>query len=356
MLQNSDDVDRVEMLAAELYELLTDPTEKADLSDRLRIAMGVVPINGSLKQPEHYLNAAAYAATVARTKAKSMHWLAEPNEVADSHLKLAKRFEHLKGAIERDELVLFAQEIRALSGNDQRSAFEILLRMRDNDGSILTPAEFMPAAEAFGLMPVLDRWVIRNTMKFLSRDPAIEKRVSKCSINLSGASLSDPELANFIATQLEEFNIPAEIMTFEVTETEAIRSPAEALQFIHNIHNYGCSVSLDDFGTGLASFDYLRQYPFDEVKIDGVFIRELTRNAIDKSIVSAICQVASAMKLRTVAEFVEDDAMSETLAGLGVDFAQGYGIGKPKPLCELLDDDDKRRSNIDHGARSGNNL
>ncbi|WP_198683910.1 sensor domain-containing phosphodiesterase [Aliidiomarina celeris] len=335
VLQNADSPERIEQLAAELYHSLTDPNEKDDLATRLRISMGVVPINGTLSSPRQYLNAAAHASTIARSKALSLHWLANPEQVANSHFELTKRFERLKHAIEEDNLVLYAQEIRPLHANNGRLSFEILVRMRDSEGNILTPGEFLPAAEAFGMMPVLDRWVIENTMKFLAeQSPCIDK-LQKCAINLSGASLSDPEFASFIGSCLQRYQVPPACITFEVTETEAIRNPAEALQFIHDVHELGCKVALDDFGTGLASFDYLRQYPFDELKIDGVFIKELIANDVDKSIVSAICQVAGAMKLQTVAEFVEDVSWSEVLAGLGVDFAQGYGIGKPQPLSDI---------------------
>ncbi|CUS47697.1 MAG: EAL domain protein [Idiomarinaceae bacterium HL-53] len=357
VLHLADAPESIEMLAADIYERLTDPTDKIDLSDRLRVAMGVVPIDGKLSTAEQYLSAAIQAATTAQRKAYSLHWLADPSDVATTQRKLAQRFEGLKGAIERDELVLFAQEIRALKPTDGGQSFEILVRMRDNDGSVLSPAEFLPAAEAFGLMPVLDRWVILNTMKYLATHTKCIHEVSKCAINLSGASLSDPELADFIEDGLEEYGLPASIFTFEITETEAIRSPTEALQFIHAVHRLGCRVALDDFGTGLASFDYLRQYPFDELKIDGVFIREITKNKVDESIVSAICQVAATMQLQTVAEFVEDEIYSSTLAGLGVDFAQGYGIGKPQPLEQLIHEYQQRQTPIsDTGDRPGHNF
>lgn len=335
VLQHADSPERIEQLAKELYVTLTDSSEKEELATRLRIAMGVVPINGKLHEPRQYLNAASHASTIARNKALSLHWLTNPEDVAFSHYQLTKRFELLKHALEEDSLVLYAQEIRPLHSNNDRFSFEVLVRMRDLEGKILAPGEFLPAAEAFGMMPVLDRWVIENTLKFLAEEVRCVDRLQKCAINLSGASLSDPEFAQFIGECLKRYPVPPESITFEITETEAIRNPAEALQFIHDIHDLGCKAALDDFGTGLASFDYLRQYPFDELKIDGVFIRELIENDVDKSIVSAICQVAGAMKLQTVAEFVEDVSWSEVLAGLGVDFAQGYGIGKPKPISEV---------------------
>lgn len=354
VLQTADSFTSIESLAIELYKKITAKKKPGNLSGQFRIAMGVIPINGSLNSPEQYLNSASHAARIALTKVFSLHYLPAPESVVDSYYKLAARFEALKLAIENDTLVLYGQEIRALQPTDKRISFEVLVRMQDTAGHILSPAEFIPAAEAYGLMPALDRWVIKNSIHYLSLNKTNLSKVAKCAINLSGASLSDPELASFIGACLQQYNVPACCITLEITETEAIRSPTQALNFIHDMHDLGCKVALDDFGTGLASFDYLRQYPFDELKIDGVFIRNLVNNPVDKSIVSAICHVAKTMKLQTVAEFVEDVALSNLLAELGVDFAQGYGIGKPQPLSELLNG--HAPAETDFSNRSGHHL
>lgn len=320
----------------ELYQRISQPVDEAGMSSNLRIAMGVTPVNGQLFSPQQYVSVAVQAANEAKNLSLSMHWIDDPKATAGAHYTLLNHFGLLKEAIEKDELELFAQEIRALRAPASGTAFEVLVRMRDEHGIILSPAHFMPAAEAFGLMPALDRWVIRHTLKFLAADPQRLKSISKCAINLSGASLSDPELAVYIGQQIKHYQVPADRLTFEITETEAIRNKVQAASFILAIHQLGCRVALDDFGTGLASFEYLRHFHFDEIKIDGVFIRELDSNAVDQSIVSAICQVAAAMELITVAEFVENESLSARLAALGVDHAQGYGIGKPKPLSELF--------------------
>jgi EAL domain-containing protein (putative c-di-GMP-specific phosphodiesterase class I)/GGDEF domain-containing protein len=327
---------QAEQVLNELYQRISKPVDEAGMSSNLRIAIGVTPVNGQLFSPQQYVSVAVQAANEAKNLALSMHWISDPKATAAAHYTMLNHFGLLKEAIEKDRLELFAQEIRPLRAPTEGLAFEVLVRMRDEQGSILSPAQFMPAAEAFGLMPALDRWVISHTLKFLAADPNRLHSISKCAINLSGASLSDPELAVFIGEQMDRYQVPADKLTFEITETEAIRSKVQAASFVLAIHQLGCRVALDDFGTGLASFEYLRQFHFDEIKIDGVFIRELEQNTVDERIVSAICQVASAMELTTVAEFVENASLSARLAALGVDFAQGYGIGKPQPLSELL--------------------
>ncbi|RUO26844.1 hypothetical protein CWE09_09180 [Aliidiomarina minuta] len=319
-----------------IYHALSRPVDEAGMSTDLRIAIGVTPVNGQLHSAQQYISVAVQALKQAQQKTVSIQWVADPKASAANHYTLLHRFGLLKEAIEKNQLELFAQEIRGIKKNHEGISFEVLVRMRDENKELLSPAYFIPAAEAFGLMPALDRWVIKHSLGFLAANRKRLRHIQKCAINLSGASLSDPELANYIARQLTNFSIPAHKITFEITETEAIRSKQRATEFIIAIHQLGCRVSLDDFGTGLASFEYLRQFRFDELKIDGVFIRQLAENNVDESIVNAICQVAATMQLKTVAEFVEDAELCEKLARLGVDYAQGYGISKPKPLRELF--------------------
>ncbi|MCC5879663.1 MAG: EAL domain-containing protein [Idiomarina sp.] len=316
----------------ELSERLSRPVDEAGMRSNLRITIGVTPVDGQLYSPQQYVSVAAQAANYAKQHSLNIYWVDNPKQVAAEHYTKLNHFGLLKEAIDHDELELFAQEIRSLKPGETGTAFEVLIRMRDEQGKLLVPAHFMPAAQAFGLMPALDRWVIRHTLAFLASHSHMLSQVNKCAINLSGASLSDPDLSRYIGEQIELHQIPPGKLTFEITETEAITSTQLATQFMVDLHQLGCRVALDDFGTGLASFEYLRQFHFDEIKIDGVFIRELANSEVDVSIVDAICKVARSMKLKTVAEFVENENLSEQLAGLGVDYAQGYGIGKPQPI------------------------
>lgn len=320
----------------ELYLRLSQPVDEAGMTSRLRLAIGITRIDNTLNQSQQYISVASKAANRARHQSVPILWIDNPQQIAREHYTLLRRFELLKQAIEHNELLLYAQEIRSIRQPEHGLAFEVLVRLRNEQGEILPPAQFIPAAEAFGLMPALDRSVIRHTLEFLAADRERLKRINKCAINLSGASLSTPELANYLAAQLKHFAIPPHLLTFEITETEAIHNAEQAADFIQAVHKLGCRIALDDFGTGLASFEYLRRFRFDELKIDGVFIRELASNNVDESIVHAICNVAATMKLKTIAEFVENADLSSHLAKLGVDYAQGYGIGKPKPIGELV--------------------
>ena len=327
---------QAELIIAEVHERLSRTVDEAGIRTNLRIAIGVTPVNGRLFSPQQYVSVAVQAANHAKQHSLKIHWVTDPKQVAAQHYTKLNRFGLLKEAIEKNELELYAQQIKSLQNPTENLSFEVLIRMRDDHDALLAPADFLPAAEAFGLMPALDRWAIRQTLQFLARHRTQLAKIHKCAINLSGASLSDPELARYIEEQLTEFNIPATLITFEITETEIIANKSLASQFMLALRQLGCRIALDDFGTGLASFEYLRQFHFDELKIDGVFIRELPHNPIDRSIVEAICHVARTMQLKTVAEFVETTHHCQLLAGLGVDYAQGYGIGKPKPLSDFL--------------------
>lgn len=336
ILQLTDSASAIETEARQIYKDILRYKRQNNIDISTRIAMGAIPIDGSLDGPTQYISAASHTALLARDKVLSFHYVNAPGNTVKKHLTLADRFEQLKTATLNNELVLFGQEIKALSTADAGLYFEVLIRMRCQDGRILPPGDFLPAAEAYGFMPTLDRWVIEHTLKLLALHGDAIHNTSYCAINLSGASLSDPDLADFIGSCIRRYAIAPERLMFEITETQAIRNPLQALNFIHDIHDLGAKVALDDFGTGLASFDYLCQYPFDELKIDGAFVQDLATNPVNKSIVAAICQVAETMNLKTVAEFVENEQIVDVLTELGVHYAQGYGIGKPKPLTEFF--------------------
>jgi EAL domain-containing protein (putative c-di-GMP-specific phosphodiesterase class I) len=192
----------------------------------------------------------------------------------------------------------------------------------------------MPAAERYGLMPLIDRWVVRNAFALLagrlsSSEP---NRLSSCAINLSGATFGDTEFVDYVRRQFETYRVPPEMICFEITETSAIANLPSAKRFIQALKRLGCRFSLDDFGTGMSSFAYLKHLPVDYIKIDGGFVTEMQNSKIDRAMVEMIVHVAKVMGKSTVAEFVESDEMLGALREIGVDYAQGYAIGKPAPL------------------------
>ncbi len=239
----------------------------------------------------------------------------------------------IQRALDADGLELLAQPITALADTDDRPRYEILLRMRDKNGAVISSSAFFSAAERYQIMPQIDRWVVSKTMATLREHAqAIGDCGALFSINLSGQTLGDDDILEFILDEIAESGLPSTAIGFEVTESAAVSNFAKAQTFLDALHKHGCSISLDDFGAGLSSFAYLKNFRVDTLKIDGSFIRDITDNRISESMVAAITQVAKVMELDTVAEYVEQEETRELLKRLGVDYAQGHAVGKPQSL------------------------
>jgi EAL domain-containing protein (putative c-di-GMP-specific phosphodiesterase class I) len=209
----------------------------------------------------------------------------------------------------------------------------VLIRMLDEDGSLLVPGQFMQAAEQFGLMMDIDVWVLRNSLEWLVAND--ESGVRRLAVNLSGQSLS---LRPFLDTVMELFSASranASQICFEITETAAIANLENATRFIAALKTMGCEFALDDFGSGMSSFAYLKNLPVNYLKIDGSYVRDLVHDRVDRAMVEAVNQIGHAMGMQTIAEFVEDSETLEALADIGIDYAQGYGIARPEPLDNL---------------------
>ena len=241
-------------------------------------------------------------------------------------------------ALRDDHFVLYCQPVLPIEERTNPPHFEILIRMRDRDGEILPPIDFLPAAERYQLMPMVDRWVVHHSLKalgscwksFADIDPVF-------CINLSGQSFANPGFQAFIIDEIRDAGVPPQNICFEVTETAAIANIDDAIRFMTSLRKFGCRFALDDFGAGLSSFGYLKVLPVDYLKIDGSFVREVTSDTVSQTMVDAMCQIGKKMQLMMVAEFVGDDETREVLAGIGVDYVQGFHIGKPAPVEEILD-------------------
>jgi len=232
---------------------------------------------------------------------------------------------------------MHAQPIVSLTDEDQKLRFEILLRMKDSQGNRVASDAFFSAAERYQLMPQIDRWVISNSLALLSQHvDHLNKHGTIFAINLSGQSLGDKDILRFIEEEIETSGVPSKSLCFEVTESAAISNRENAQELIDALRNRGCRFSLDDFGAGLSSFAYLKNFKIDTLKIDGSFIRDIADNKISESMVAAITQVARVMELDTVAEYVENIEAKELITKLGVDFAQGHAVGRPTPIEEIL--------------------
>jgi len=243
----------------------------------------------------------------------------------------------IQKCLDEDAFTLMAQPIVALSKEDRRNRFEILLRMTDDKGNRVSSSAFFSAAERYQLMPQIDRWVVSTTLSRLAGcSEYLGTSGAVFAINLSGQSLGDDEILNFVEEEIEASGVPAASLCFEVTESAAVSSRDKAQSFIDALRKRGCQFSLDDFGAGLSSFAYLKNFNVDVLKIDGSFIRDITDNRISESMVAAITQVAKVMELETVAEYVESEETRKLVTELGVDFAQGHAIGKPVMLDDVL--------------------
>ena len=246
-----------------------------------------------------------------------------------AQLALAPR---LTDALERDGFELFSQRILRLDAPEVGEHYEILLRMRDVDGTLIEPLDFIPAAERLGMMPMVDRWVVRNAFAYYREYPEQLLRLDRCTINLSGQSLCDPGFEAFVEGMLAEGGLPPDRLCFEITETAAITNLQSSVRFMHKFRRAGVRFALDDFGSGVSSFAYLKTLPVDFLKIDGMFVKDIADSPVDRAMVRAINEIGQVMGRQTVAEFAETDAIVEILRGIGVNYAQGFGIERPKPL------------------------
>ncbi len=247
----------------------------------------------------------------------------------------------IQKALKEERFVLYSQKILPLMNSfEDGDHYELLLRMQDEDGTLIPPMAFIPAAERYGLMHQLDRWVITSAFaQYEGRHPA-GGPIGTCSINLSGASICDEKFYEFVTEQFDLYKVPPGGICFEITETSAIANLTQAVVLMDKLKDLGCRFSLDDFGSGMSSFSYLKRLPVDYLKIDGEFVKDMMDDPIDQAMVEAINSIGHVMNIKTIAEFVENDAILDALRRIGVDYAQGYGIEKPR-LSEFLSSDVK---------------
>jgi diguanylate cyclase (GGDEF)-like protein len=302
------------------------------------VSIGLIAVNESAKSIDDLLNSADAACYMAKEQGRDRVHLYEVDdeELIKRHgeMQWAAR---LPQAIKDERLCLYYQPIATaavISG--EQAHYELLIRMKDETGNIIPPGAFLPAAERYNLSGRIDRWVIDTAFRQLIHHPEQLENLFLCAINLSGHSLSDEKFLLFIRQKLEEFPIPANKICFEITETAAIANLKRATALINELKGHGCHFALDDFGSGLSSFAYLKNLPIDFLKIDGSFVRDILHDPIDFAMVKSINEIGQAMGIQTIAEFVESEAVLKKLQAVGVDYAQGYLIGQPQPFSEWL--------------------
>ena len=299
------------------------------------VSIGLVPIDGDSGGLVGLLAAADAACYVAKDRGRGrIHIYQSDDADLERHHGEMEWAQRLRLALDEDRFCLYYQPFRALNPalEGDASFSEILLRLRQENGEIIPPMAFIPAAERYNLMPAIDCWVVDQVIRELeSGNTPFEPR-ERVSVNLSGQSLSEPTTLQHLLERLDNSDVDPRRLCFEITETAAVANLSAAGDFISQLRNRGCSVALDDFGSGLSSFAYLKYMPVDLLKIDGAFIRDMLDDATDRAFVESINQIGHIMGIRTVGEFVESAALVEALREMGVDYAQGFAIGHPGPL------------------------
>lgn len=293
-------------------------------------SIGVALLDGATRSFEELMNNADAACYVAKNAGKNRVevYRADNREIAGRR-EQGSWILKLRAALGEDRFRLYRQQIIPISSErSMPDHYEILLRLVEEDGQLVPPASFIPAAERFNLMGDIDLHVIEMVVQRLEREPRNDVRYS---INISGISLAQPQFTKHVMAILERSSIATKRLSFEITETAAITRMDMAKEFIAAVKGLGARVSLDDFGSGMSSFSYLKTLPVNVLKIDGMFIRDMLSNSKDHAIVEAFNQIGHALGMLTVAEFVENEVILEALRRIGVDFAQGYGIHKPEP-------------------------
>jgi len=299
----------------------------------LGVSIGVVPITAENQDIAAVLTAADSAAQAAKEAGRNRVFSYEEHDIDLMRRRREMQWAaRINNALEDSRFELFRQTIQPLQKSEPGAHYELLLRMRDENGALVSPDLFIAAAERYGITPNIDRWVVEHAFRWLVSEADERERLVMCSINLSGQSLTDDGFLPFVIKQFQRSGIDAEKICFEITETAAIASYAQASRFINALKELGCKFALDDFGTGLSSFGYLKHFPVDFLKIDGSFVKEILHDPIDREMVRSINEIGHLTGKQTIAEFAENSEIITMLKGMGIDYAQGYGVSEPQRI------------------------
>ncbi|GAB2512124.1 EAL domain-containing protein [Microbulbifer agarilyticus] len=329
-------LEEAKRIVTRLREAVNDFVFEWETSEtRPALSIGAVSVDAHAPPSSQLLATANDACSAAREQGRN-----RVKFFGDSRKALEKRREstwlaEIHAAIRDDRLMLYRQPVVALQEKNRIHHYEVLVRMRGRDGDIISPGLFLPAAERYGIIDDVDRWVIRSIFKYMALEQSSGAGGFHYAINVSGISLGDEYFADFVLRELTDAGVAPSRVQFEITETSAINNLDRALMFIHKLRAAGCSFALDDFGRGASSLAYLRQLPVDYLKIDGSFVRNMLEDEIDSAMVSTVDHLAKRMGISTIAEFAETPELLERLRLMGVDYAQGFGIAAASCLPEI---------------------
>ncbi|MDA0824306.1 MAG: EAL domain-containing protein, partial [Proteobacteria bacterium] len=305
---------------------------------KISASVGLVSVNDQCEDSNSALSMAGTACFAAKDSGRNRIHSYQKDDLAVTRRHGEMRWAtRINDALFDDRFELNFQRITSINSEfNCGDHYELLIRMRDELGNVVMPSEFLPAAERYNLSEKVDRWVIGHALDWLRDHPVLVDQLHLCGINLSGQSMGNEAILRFILDQVDEGSIPAEKLCFEVTETAAISDLAQATNFITLLKDRGCMFALDDFGSGFSSFSYLKKLPVDFLKIDGSFVRDICTNSIDLAMVRSINDIGHVMGKKTIAEFVEDRGVLDVLRDIGVDYAQGFEIGRPTPITQFF--------------------
>ncbi len=304
-----------------------------DRTFRLSASIGVVPLGTHTLEVGSALSAADSACHAAKQAGRNRVHCFEENDLDLMRRRREMQWAaRINAALEENRFELHRQTIMPLQTEECGTHFELLIRMRDEQGRLVPPDQFIAAAERYGLMPAIDRWVVENAFRWLVSAADERAGLAMCAINLSGQSMGDDKFLPFVIEQFQRSGLDASKICFEITETSAIANFSQASRFIQSLRGLGCRFALDDFGTGLSSFGYLKHFPVDFLKIDGSFVKDLVNDPIDREMVRSINEIGHLTGKKTIAEYAESAEIIEMLRGLGVDYAQGFGVAMPERL------------------------
>ncbi len=320
------------------YKLITDLLQvvqefRFSFDNKVFKVSASVGLTGITPDHVHTLSELFYTVDAACYAAKEeggnrIHvYYSDDNDLKQQHNSQLEWLSRINKGLENNQFVLYAQRMTALMEDDEQH-LELLVRMKEDDGTLYPPGSFLPVAERYHLMPQIDRWVVREALSIMAGKGADCPYVY--AINLSGQTLSDKGFLKYVIDQIGAYQVDTKRLCFEITETAVIANLDKARQFMRTLREMGCRFSLDDFGSGLSSFAYLKNLEVDFLKIDGMFVKAIVNSKIDRALVESINHVGHVMGLSTIAEFAENDAIIAMLKEIGVDYAQGYGVAKPE--------------------------
>lgn len=315
---------------------------------KVTVSMGVVDVSSHISSVSELLKQADTACFTAKDMGRNKVSVYRPeDEMLEKRRGEMQWVSRLQEALEEDRLVLYTQPIVPTKSEKSGLHFEVLVRLVTPDGVEIPPSAFLPSAERYGLATKVDRWVFNNIIQWMkTNEEFVSSHIDMCSINLSGVTLSDVEFLNMVIDVLCSTDVPAEKICFEITETAMIANLSQATMFIKALRRMSCKFALDDFGSGLSSFAYLKNLQVDYLKIDGMFVRDILDDPIEYGMVRSINEMGQIMGKKTIAEFVENEQIYEKIKEIGVDYAQGYGVGELKPLAVLALDFENKKHEV----------